>query len=400
MFCNDCGTPMPDTAKFCPKCGTKVVQVNTPPTPPASQPYYQEGPGYQGGPGYQAGPGYQPPPGYKAGPVDPYYSGEKENTGRVVLICVIISAVVVCLLFFLYSQGLLPDIFGNKGGNTTTIGSSGDIEEEEEEEEDKPKPEEKADFVAAYEEYLQILADEKSAIDTVGNSKLDLQVSFINFGEDSAPMMVLEGLDIVQTDTDDSGKDHHYYENHLRAYMYDDNTVWSLMDKSVGFSEWGMNACSFFRTEDGTLYYAHWESSAGGCHLILEQFDYSEDAADLFPGSTWTLDFDGLSVMEGNYPNHTDVLDTEHWRDYYKGSYDVDPPQYNKDGKKMSQAAFFDELEEIFDSIDEVFINNLPEIDIRPVDGDVQKYISLKSFKNSSMTYREAMEMLDGLLAE
>ena len=391
MFCNNCGTPMPDTAKFCPKCGTKVEQVNTPPTPhtpPASQPYYQAGPGYQAGHGYQAGPGA------------PNYSGEKENTGRILLICVIIAAVIVCLLFFLYSQGLLPDIFGNKGGNVVTTGSSDDIEEEDEEEEDKPKPEEKAAFAAAYEDYLQILTDEKSVIDTVGNSKLDLQVSFINLDEDSAPIMILEGLDIVQTETDDSGKDYHYYENHLRAYMYDDNKVWSLFDKPVGFSEWGMSSCSFFRTEDGSLYYAHWESSAGGCHLILEQFDYSEDAADLLSGSTWEFVFDGLSQIEGNYPNHTDVLDTEYWRDQYNGSYDVDSPKYSKNGKVISQADFFNEFEEIIDSIDVMLINNIPEIDIRPVDGDVQKYINLKSHKSSSMTYDEAIEMLDGLLAK
>lgn len=40
-FCTQCGVRLPDDAKFCPKCGTKVVNVpssTTPPPPPKEKP--------------------------------------------------------------------------------------------------------------------------------------------------------------------------------------------------------------------------------------------------------------------------------------------------------------------------------------------------------------------------
>ena len=40
MFCRKCGTPIQDNAKFCPKCGEKVITeapIKTPEETPSSQ---------------------------------------------------------------------------------------------------------------------------------------------------------------------------------------------------------------------------------------------------------------------------------------------------------------------------------------------------------------------------
>ena len=407
MFCSNCGTQMPDTSKFCTNCGAVLGAIPSTPADNAGAPDYQQEPSPQVAPVYQQGPSPQVAPVYQQGPAPQVASpdsGAKKNSKRIILICVIVAAVVVGLLVFLYSQGMLPGISGGKEAPQTTSGDSNfEFKDEGNEvdlgvEEENPIGQE--DISVAYKEYLDVLTDEKAVIDEVGNQNLHLQVSFINVDDDIAPMMVVEGLDIVQTETDDSGKEYHYYENHLRAYLYESDTLWRMFDKSVWFSEWGMNSCAFFRTNDGTFYYAHWEGDEGGCHLLLEEYDYSKDAADLFLGSTWRIDFVELPVTEGDYPNHTDVLDTEHWRDHYKGSNEVSPPEYSKDDKVISQADFFSDVDEIFGSIDEMLINNLPGIDIRPADGDVQKNIDLKSYKTSSMSYADAIKMLNGMLAE
>lgn len=45
MFCNNCGTQLPDGALFCPNCGNKFETVNTP-QPEYQQPEFQQ-PAYQ-----------------------------------------------------------------------------------------------------------------------------------------------------------------------------------------------------------------------------------------------------------------------------------------------------------------------------------------------------------------
>ena len=358
MFCNNCGSTIPDNVKFCPKCGFNFNKPDSSQKP----------------------------------------NGRQKNKNRNILIICIVVAVVLCVVFLLYSQGAFDN--SAKTPNAGTVNNDR-IVADKKIDEDKDEPKDEVDHSEAYAAYLDILHQKNLDIDTYDRNEytFDWKVAFLDVDGMSHPLMVIEALDDGEYYAD---YDDYYFSNNLRVYSYNDGLTLEV-DKHVWHSAKATGDCSVFTTKDGGLYYVHWDGNEGGCHLAIER--YSIDSTGLTEEDTWKIDAYVLPFYDDYSSPGTTIIDLEHWREiehWYEhvgennGSSYLEATDYSKNGKLISQKEFFDDIDKILAQIDTMSIKKLPEILIRPADGDLEKTFSLKSYKSNAMSYDDAIEMLGG----